>query len=41
MLQSWDKLVITIVSFGLLTLTEINPVFIILGAAALGFLIYR
>jgi chromate transporter len=39
--QSWDKLVIMVVSFGLLTFTEINPVFIILGAAALGFVVYR
>lgn len=41
LVQSWDKLLITIVSFGLLTFTEINPVFIILAAAGLGFLIYR
>lgn len=41
MLQSWDKVLITLVSFGLLTFTEINPVFIILAAAGLGFLIYR
>ena len=39
--QSWDKLIIALVSFGLLTLTEINPVFIILGAAALGLFLYR
>jgi chromate transporter len=39
--QSWDKLLITIVSFGLLTLTEINPVFVILGAAVLGLFLYR
>jgi chromate transporter len=41
LVQSWDKAVIAIVSFGLLTFTSINPVFIILGAAVLGFLIYR
>ncbi|MBI5304340.1 MAG: chromate transporter [Chloroflexi bacterium] len=39
--QSWDKLALAIVSFGLFTFTDINPVFIILGAAALGFIIYR
>ncbi len=41
LVQSWDKLIIALVSFGLLTLTEINPVFIILGAAALGLFLYR
>ncbi len=39
--QGWDKAIIAIVAFGLLTFTEINPVFIILGAAALGFVVYR
>ena len=39
--QGWDKAIIALVSFGLLTFTEINPVFIILGAAALGFIVYR
>lgn len=37
----WDKLLIALASFGLLTFTTINPVFIILGAALLGFLVYR
>ena len=41
LVQSWDKLLITIAAFGLLTFTQINPVFIILGAAILGFIIYR
>lgn len=36
----WDKLVIAIIAFGLLTFTKINPVFIILGAAGLGFVVY-
>ncbi len=40
-MQSWDKLALAIVSFGLFTFTEINPVFIILGAAVLGFIVYR
>ena len=41
LLQGWDKLGIAVVAFGLLTFTKINPVFIILGAAGLGFLVYR
>lgn len=41
MLASWDKVIIAAVSFGLLTFTEINPVFIILGAAVLGLIVYR
>jgi chromate transporter len=40
-LQGWDKVALTVVAFGLLTYTEISPVFIIVGAAALGFLAYR
>jgi chromate transporter len=41
LVQSWDKLIITFAAFGLLTFTQINPVFIILGAAVLGFIFYR
>jgi len=41
LLQSWDKAIIAVVSFGLLTFTSINPVFIILGAAVLGLIVYR
>jgi chromate transporter len=40
-LQGWDKLALTAVTFVLLTCTKISPVFIIVAAAALGFLIYR
>jgi chromate transporter len=36
-----DKVAITLVAFGLLTFTKINPVWIILAAAGLGFLVYR
>jgi chromate transporter len=36
-----DKVAITLVAFGLLTFTRINPVWIILAAAGLGFLVYR
>ena len=39
--QHWDKVVIALAAFALLTFTKINPVFIILGAAALGFGVYR
>jgi chromate transporter len=39
--NSWDKALISLATFGLLTFTSINPVFIILGAAALGFAVYR
>ena len=41
LMGGWDKALITVVAFGLLTLTEINPVFIILGAAVLGLVLYR
>jgi len=39
--QGWDKMAIIAVTFILLTFTKINPVFIILGAAGLGYLAYR
>ncbi len=38
--HSVDGLAIAAVTFALLTLTEINPVFIILGAAVLGLIVY-
>jgi len=41
LLQSWDKVLIAIAAFGLLTLTKINPALIILGAAVLGLIVYR
>jgi chromate transporter len=41
LLHEWDKVLITAVAFALLTFTKINPAFIILGAAALGFGVYR
>jgi chromate transporter len=37
----WDKLLFVLVAFAVLTLTEINPVFVILGAAVLGGVAYR
>ena len=39
--QNLDKVAIALVTFGLLTFTSINPVFIILGAAVLGLAVYR
>ncbi|NJD91372.1 MAG: chromate transporter [Geobacter sp.] len=39
--MGWDKLLFVLVAFGLLTLTEINPAFIIFGAAVLGGIIYQ
>ncbi len=41
LIASWDKLIIVVVTFALLTFTKINPVFLIVGAALLGFLVYR
>jgi chromate transporter len=41
LIQGWDKAVIALTAFGLLTFTNINPVFIIVGAAVLGLFIYR
>ncbi len=38
--HSVDGIVIAVVTFALLTLTSINPVWIILGAAAVGLLVY-
>lgn len=37
----WDKLAIVLVSFAILTMTEINPVFVIFGAAVIGGVVYR
>lgn len=38
---SWDKVLITLAAFGLLTFTTISPIWIIVGAAVLGLLVYR
>lgn len=37
----WDKLLIVLAAFGLLTFTRINPAFIIFGAAMVGGIAYR
>lgn len=39
--RNWDGIVIAVLAFLLLTFTEINPVFLMLAAAAFGFLVYR
>ena len=39
--QEWDKLLIVVVSFAIMTFTKINPVWLVLAAAALGFVVYR
>ncbi len=39
--HGWDRLVIAAAAFAVLTFTTINPAFVILGAAVLGFLVYR
>jgi chromate transport protein ChrA len=41
LVQNWDKLIITIVAFALLTLTEVNPVWLVIAGAILGFVVYR
>jgi chromate transporter len=39
--KNWDKVLIALVAFLLLTLTEINPVWLVLAAAVFGFIVYR
>lgn len=39
--HNWDKVVIAVGAFLILTLTKTNPIFLIIGAAVLGFLVYR
>ena len=39
--QNWDKVIIAIVAFALLTLTEINPIWLVIAGAIFGFFIYR
>jgi chromate transporter len=39
--QSWDKLLIAVVAFALLTFTKINPVFLVIAGAVLGYFVYR
>lgn len=41
LLQSWDKVLIAIVAFAVLTFTTINPALVVLAAAIFGFFVYR
>jgi chromate transporter len=41
LLQSWDKVIIALVAFAILTFTTISPVFLIIAAAVFGLLVYR
>ena len=41
LVQNWDKVLIALVAFALLTLTEINPVWLVIAGAILGFALYR
>jgi chromate transport protein ChrA len=41
LLQNWDKVLIAILAFTLLTLTEINPVWLVIAGAVFGFVIYK
>lgn len=41
LVQNLDKAMIALVAFFILTLTEINPVWLVVLAAVLGFIIYR
>jgi chromate transporter len=41
LLAGWDKALIVLAAFGLLTFTRVSPVFIIIGAALLGLFVYR
>jgi chromate transporter len=41
LVQGWDKLLFVAGAFVLLTFTKLNPAIIILGAALLGFVLYR
>jgi chromate transporter len=37
----WDKVLIAVIAFGLLTFTRVNPAVLIFGAAVLGLILYR
>lgn len=39
--QGWDKGLIMLTTFGVLTFTKINPVYIVIATALLGFILYR
>jgi len=39
--QNWDKVIIALVAFAALTFTEINPIWLVIMGALLGFVVYR
>ena len=39
--QNWDKVLIALITFAILTFTETNPVFLVIIAAIFGFVVYR
>ena len=41
LIQSWDKVLIALTTFAILTFTETNPVFLVIVAAIFGFFVYR
>jgi len=41
LVQNWDRVMIAIVAFALLTLTEINPIWLVIAGAILGLIVYR
>jgi chromate transporter len=41
LIQNWDKVIISIIAFSLLTFTEINPFWLVIAGAILGFVLYR
>lgn len=41
LMGGWDKALIAVITFGLLTFTNINPAVVIAVAAALGWLVYK
>jgi chromate transporter len=41
LVQNWDKGMIAIAAFTVLTITEINPVWLVIAGAILGFVFYR
>lgn len=41
LLQNWDKVLIALISFGLLTMTDLNPALLVAAAAIFGLAFYR
>lgn len=41
LITGWGMILVVVVTFGLLTMTKINPALVILGAACLGGVVYR